>query len=141
MELVLARTTFTDKTTTGIIGINGIFECYALEDVCREPAPGLWIPSLKVPKQTAIPYGRFEIILNYSDRFKRVMPLLLKVPDFEGVRIHWGNDAEDTEGCPLVGKTRSLDFVGQSRPAFFALFDKLELASKTEKLFISVEKG
>ena len=58
------------------------------------------------------------------------MPLLLNVPNFEGVRIHSGNTNHDTEGCILVGQTRSKDFIGQSRKAFDKLFKKLETAKE-----------
>ena len=61
-----------------------------------------------------------------SNRFKKVMPLLLNVPEFEGIRIHSGNTNHDTEGCILVGKTRSTDFIGGSRTAFTSLMAKLQ---------------
>ena len=57
-----------------------------------------------------------------------MLPLLLNVPEFEGVRIHSGNSNHDTEGCILVGKTRSKDFIGQSRKAFDTLFEKMQKA-------------
>jgi hypothetical protein len=60
------------------------------------------------------------------------------VPDFEGVRIHPGNTAANTEGCILVGETKDENFVGHSRAAFNRLFEKLKVASRTEKIFIEV---
>lgn len=55
------------------------------------------------------------------------MPHVLNVPDFEGVLIHWGNFAHDTEACLLVGRQRGPmpDFIGESKMAFSELFAKL----------------
>jgi len=55
---------------------------------------------------------------------------LLNVPNFEGVRIHPGNSNHDTEGCILVGRTRSKDYIGQSRKAFDSLFLKMQKAKQ-----------
>ena len=129
MELSLKRTTASENSTIGELSINDTFECYTLEDVVRP---------VKMAGLTAIPSGSYEVVITYSARFKRPMPLLLKVPDFDGVRIHWGNTDEDTEGCILVGKTKSKDFIGSSRVAFAQLFPKLEAASKIEKIFIEI---
>lgn len=119
MELKLKRLHKTDKSTIGELSIDGVFECYTLEDVERD---------VKVYSKTAIPKGQYKVIINQSNRFKKLMPLLLNVPNFEGVRIHSGNKAEDTEGCILVGQTRSLDFIGNSKKAYDKLFKKMQLA-------------
>ena len=119
MELKLKRLHKTDKSTIGELSIDGVFECYTLEDVERD---------VKVYSKTAIPKGEYKVIINQSNRFKKLMPLLLNVPNFEGVRIHSGNKAEDTEGCILVGQTRSLDFIGNSKKAYDKLFKKMQLA-------------
>lgn len=131
MELVLRRETFTDQSTIGTLDLNGVFDCYTLEDRVRYGP--------KVPGKTAIPLGRYEVIISWSQRFQKPMPLLLNVPGFEGIRIHSGNTAADTEGCILVGKTEGVDVVGQSRVAFQALFAKLKAAAKKEKMFLSIE--
>jgi hypothetical protein len=65
-------------------------------------------------------------------------PLLLNVPNFDGIRIHPGNTDQDTEGCILVGQTKRKDFIGNSRAAFQALFTKLETAAAHEKIFVTI---
>src|SRR6478736_9414023 len=100
MKLTLRREPSTTKSTPGKLYVDSIFECYTLEDVVR-PA--------KIYGQTAIPAGTYKVIINMSNRFKRLLPLLLNVPDYEGVRIHPGNTDKDTDGCILPGVTRSVD--------------------------------
>ena len=129
MELQVKRTDLTDESTIGEFSVNGQFECYTLEDKVR---------LVKIAGKTAIPPGRYEVIVNFSQRFGRLLPLLLNVPRFEGVRIHPGNTDADTEGCILVGDTKKPNFVGDSRPAFERLFEKLKVASTTEKIFIEI---
>ena len=129
MELQVKRTDFTDNSTIGELSVNGQFECYTLEDKVRP---------VKIAGKTAIPAGRYEVIIDFSQRFGRLLPLLLNVPDFEGVRIHPGNAAADTEGCILVGEEKSQDFVGQSRAAFDRLFAKLSAAAEKEKIYLEI---
>jgi hypothetical protein len=74
--------------------------------------------------------------MTLSDRFKRVLPLLVDVKNYEGVRIHWGNTNHDTEGCILVGTTKGKDFVGNSRTAFNKLFKNIE---KLDNLTITIQ--
>lgn len=129
MELQVKRTDFTDSSTIGELSVNGQFECYTLEDKVRP---------VKIAGKTAIPAGRYEVIIDFSQRFGRLLPLLLNVPNFEGVRIHPGNAAADTEGCILVGEEKSQDFVGQSRAAFDRLFAKLSAAAEKEKNYLEI---
>jgi hypothetical protein len=119
MILTLKRLHKTDRSTIGELSIDGKFECYTLEDVERE---------VKIKSETAIPKGTYKVIINESVRMKKLLPLLLQVPNFEGVRIHSGNTNHDTDGCILVGTTRSKDFVGNSRLAFEKLFKKMQTA-------------
>lgn len=117
MKITVKRLHKTDTSTIGELLIDGIFECYTLEDVERP---------VKIKSETAIPKGTYKVIINQSNRFKRLLPLLLNVPNFEGVRIHSGNTNHDTEGCILVGRTRGDNYVGQSRKAFDKLFKKMQ---------------
>lgn len=97
MELFLARIHGTRDYTLGKLykdSPEGDFICYTLED---EERP------IKIPKVTAIPLGRYQIIFTASPKFKRMMPLLLGVPKFDAIRIHWGEKAEHSDGCILTG--------------------------------------
>ena len=83
------------RNTIGHLYIDGEFFCYTLEDEVR-------LRGHKVYGKTAIPTGTYKVIVDMSKRFRRYMPRILQVPDFTGVRLHGGNTAEDTHGCPLV---------------------------------------
>lgn len=143
MELSIIRKKFTRHSTIGDILINGIRYYYSLEDQDRQrQSDGSimpWTDALKVYGETAIPYGRYEVITNHSSRFKCVMPLLMNVPDFDGIRIHAGNTDQDTHGCPLIGFTKDNDFIGQSRQAFNDFMPRLVAALKRGKVFINVK--
>lgn len=119
MQLTLIRGPSTSHSTPGTLLVDGKFECYTLEDVVRDK---------KIPGETAISVGTYRVIIDMSNRFKRLLPLLIDVPGFAGIRIHPGNTDADTEGCILVGQSRSKDFVGSSRLAFDALFAKMRAA-------------
>ena len=116
MKLEIKREPSTNVCTIGTMTINGRFQCYTLEDVVRDQ---------KIPGETAIPSGVYKVIITYSNRFKRDLPLLVNVENFSGVRIHPGNTAADTEGCILVGQSRAASSVQMSRTAFDALYSKL----------------
>ena len=142
MELLLARKKFTSSSTIGELYVNGSFQCYTLEDYDRDKNRDGDLNDQgeqKVFGKTAIPRGRYQVVVSYSDRFKKYLPLLLNVPGFAGIRIHSGNTAADTEGCLLVGTTCQADFIGNSRVAFQALMPKIENAVKTEKVYITIK--
>ena len=119
MLITIKRLYKTDNSTIGELLIDGVFECFTLEDKERD---------VKIKGETAIPKGTYKVIINESNRFKRLLPLLIDVPNFEGVRIHSGNSNHDTEGCILVGQTRNKNYIGQSRKAFEKLFAKMQKA-------------
>jgi hypothetical protein len=100
-----------------------------LEDAVRD---------VKIKNVTAIPKGTYEVAITFSNRFKQLMPLLLNVPNYEGVRIHWGNYSKDTEGCLLVGSTKAVNMVGNSRAQYAKLLAILSKAIKTEKINIEI---
>lgn len=135
MELLLKRTDFSDECTISDLYVNNIWECFVLEDKTRDTG-------VKIPGETSIPYGRYEIIITYSNRFKKPLPLLLNVPMFEGIRIHSGNKAVDSSGCLLTGTKKTRNSVLNSKIAFKALFKKIQEAINAgEKVFIEIVKS
>lgn len=144
MELEVRRKKFTDKSTIGELWINGDLYCYTLEDVDRgliKTQPITEIAQKKLFGVTAIPLGKYDLAMTYSNRFKQYMPQVLNVPCFEGVRIHSGNTAEHTEGCLLVGKTKAENFIGNSKAAFGELMKILKAVEKKEKITITYTHG
>jgi len=119
MLITVRRLYKTETSTIGELLVDGAWECFTLEDTERK---------IKIKGETAIPKGTYRVIINQSNRFKRLLPLLIDVPNFEGVRIHSGNSNHDTEGCILVGQTRNKNYIGQSRKAFDKLFKKMQAA-------------
>jgi hypothetical protein len=141
MELKLNRKIFTDKSTIGEMFIDGNFFCYTLEDVVRDKNNDGDLDDTgekKVYGKTAIPKGKYEVIINYSERFKQQMPLLLNVKGFDGIRIHKGNTDADTHGCILLGKSKSKDFIGLSNLAYNEFMTTLRKVGKNEKIFITI---
>ncbi len=112
MELLVQRKYFKDKYTIGRFYADNMFLCATLEDPIRdlkdlnhdgdfdEAGEG------KIYGDTAIPCGKYKVILNHSPKLKRTLPLLLDVPGFEGIRIHGGATNRNTEGCILVGDNK-----------------------------------
>ena len=117
MEILIKREEFTKESTIGSMFIDGKFFCYTLEDYDRDLNKDGDLNDAgeaKVFGLTAIPKGKYKVIVDYSNRFKKTLPHILNVPGFEGVRIHNGNTAKDSEGCILIGSTKSKNFVGDS---------------------------
>lgn len=98
MKLLLPRTHYTNTETQGILLINNKFFGYTLEDPVRLTP--------KIKGNTAIPAGLYKVVVTYSPKFKRDMPLILNVPNFRGVRLHGGNTHKNTHGCPLLAKNK-----------------------------------
>ena len=99
MLMVIKRQIMADGFTLGTFSIDGARVGYTCEDQDRRLEEG----GAKVPGATAIPRGRYRVVLSMSQRFQALMPEVLGVPGFSGVQIHGGNSAADTEGCPLLG--------------------------------------
>jgi len=133
MELKIKRIFLGEDYTIGRFFINNEKICDTLEDKVRDLSK-----EEKVYGKTAIPAGRYQVIVDYSNRFKRTMPLLLNVPKFDGVRFHNGVTAEHTEGCPLVGENKVKGKLLNSRECFYKIFAILEQAVKTEKVWITI---
>lgn len=113
MELKLKRIAYRDKYTIGRLFIDGEYFCDTLEDIPRE---------VKIINETCVPKGVYKVIINLSNRFKRLMPLLLNVPGFDGIRIHNGVNQNNTSGCILVGKNTIIGQLTDSKNIFESLF-------------------
>lgn len=114
MKIKVVREFFSATETLGSMYIDDQFFCYTLEDYDRKLKQSddlAFIKSTKIATQTAMPSGDYRVILSISNRFKRLMPEVLNVKGFAGIRIHGGNTHENTEGCILVAKNRFVDKV------------------------------
>lgn len=110
MELKLHRKYIKKDYCIGNLYIDGQFFCNTLEDQNRDLNKNGKFDGLekKVAGETCIPFGRYEVVVSMSPKFKRELPLLLNVPEFEGIRIHRGNTIKDTAGCILVGENKEV---------------------------------
>lgn len=130
MLIEIIRTPVPGKPSMGVMLIDSKFFCYTLEDEdrgLRQDMPLSEIVEKKVYGETAIPVGKYKVRLTWSNKFKRVLPLVMNVPGYEGIRIHRGNWDKDTLGCPLVGFENGEFYVGDSKSAeveLVALFKK-----------------
>ena len=107
MEIQLKRIARKPTYTIGRLSINGHYICDTLEPTDRGLEQNMTldeIKSVKIKGKTAIPAGRYKVIMSYSPKFKKTLPLLLNVPAFSRILIHAGNTAKDTQGCILCGK-------------------------------------
>ena len=117
----------------------GLYFCDTLEPTWRDYANGAY----KVKGRSAIPEGRYAVVISWSPRFKQWLPILLGGPEFnrkwQGIRIHAGNTAEDTEGCILVGKNKLVGQVVDSRIWLHRLKQKIvEAKDKGEAVWLTV---
>lgn len=105
MKLLLTRVFFLPDRTIGRLFIDDVYFCDTLEDKNRDINHNGKFDNKesKVYGETCIPFGEYKIEITYSPKFKRELPILLDVPNFEGIRIHRGNYPKDTLGCILVG--------------------------------------
>lgn len=131
LELKVIRKVFSEHSTIGEFYIDDNFLGYSLEDVVRPDG-------VKIFGETAIPAGRYEVLVNLSARFKKEMPLLLNVSGFEGVRIHSGNTAQDTLGCILVGKAKGEDKIWDCKGAFDSIVGKIKSEMPNKKCYITI---
>ena len=133
MKLTVVRTQFGTDATNGLLFIDGIFECYTLEDQYQ---------AVKVMHETCIPEGTYDLKFRktggfhakYSERYKNShygMLHIQDVPNFTYILIHTGNTDEHTSGCLIVGETQqdleiSKDgFIGSSAVAYKKMYAKV----------------
>ena len=143
MNLTLNRIFRGPDYTIGKLYIDGHYFCDTLEDPvrtlpasCPNTSEGILCACPeKVYARTAIPAGTYKVTMQFSPRFKRVLPLMNDVPHFLGVLIHSGNDPGDTAGCILVGHNKVKGKVLESR----AVSDKLNaLLEKENEMTITI---
>jgi len=142
MELTLLRTQKTELSTISHLLLDDKHECFVIEDTDRGLNQDMTLDEIikrKIHGKTAIPEGRYQIKITFSNRFKKPLPEFLNVPGYEGIRIHVGNYPRDTEGCLLPGLTPSKDCVLNSKPAFDALFKKLSSVPKSQEIWITIK--
>lgn len=127
MILRLIREPSSAGCTIGSLYVDGVWQCWTLEDQIRE-VEGVPVETWKVKSQTAIPAGPYAVRVTQSVRFGRALPELVDVPGFTGIRIHPGNTDKDTEGCILCGAVRVAGALQQSALACDALQRKIVAA-------------
>ena len=120
MKIAVRRFLKGSKYTIGKMYLNGVYFCDTLED----PVCDLRSIKDKIKHNTAILAGVYPVVLTYSPKFGRILPLLLNVLYFVGIRIHRGNDENDTSGCILVGENK--------------VVGKVINSAKTEKKLIEI---
>ena len=148
MELILERIAKRKTYTIGrlyirrrvddeyLAGTADDYFCDTLEPTWRDYANGAY----KVKGRSAIPEGRYAVVISYSPRFKQWLPILLGVPKFEGIRIQAGNTAKDTEGCILVGQNREVGKVLDSRKWLYELKQRIvEAKDRDEAVWITIK--
>ena len=150
MELLLQRIARRDTYTIGRLYIDGQYFCDTCEDTDRGLRQDLPLSVNMAKKRrgvTAIPVGRYRVTLDvFSQRFSKkkqydftrgYLPRLVNVPAFEGILIHIGNTAADSEGCILVGRNTKVGMVLESTKTFKALYEVLRKAS--DPIYITVK--
>ena len=152
MELILKRIAKRKTYTIGRLyireqvmdeylpGYEDRYFCDTLEPTWRDYEHGAY----KVKGRSAIPEGRYAVVISWSPKFKQWLPILLGGPDFnrkwQGIRIHAGNTAKDTEGCILVGQNREVGKVLDSRKWLYELKQKIvEAKDRGESVWITVK--
>ena len=148
MELILKRIAKRKTYTIGrlsirqrvmdeyLFGTEDKYLCDTLEPTWRDYQNGAY----KMKGKSAIPEGRYAVVISYSPKFGAWLPILLGVPKFKGIRIHAGNTAKDTEGCILVGKNREVGKVLDSRKWLYELKRKIvEAKDRGEAVWLTVE--
>ena len=118
-------------------GLEGAsYFCDTLEPTWRDYAHGAY----KVKGHSAIPEGRYAVVISWSPKFEAWLPILLGVPNFSGIRIHAGNTAADTAGCILVGKNKIVGQVVDSRIWLHRLKQKIvEAKERGEPVWITIK--
>ena len=152
MELILERIAKRKTYTIGHLyirqqvmdeylpGTEDKYFCDTLEPTWRDYANGAY----KVKGRSAIPEGRYAVVISWSPKFKAWLPILLGGPEFnkkwQGIRIHAGNTAKDTQGCILVGRNQRVGEVLESRKWLYELKQKIvDAKARNEAVWITIK--
>lgn len=139
MELSVVRSVFNPTSTLGKMYIDGKFFAFTCEDTDRNLNGDC---KKKIKAETAIDTGKYEVILNFSNAFKKYLPLLLNVKCFEGIRIHGGNTAANSQGCILIGAEGDMKGrIWNCASKLASLMAQLKEVEKKSKIYITIEKG
>lgn len=142
MNLILEREIFSPVFTLGRLHAMGRELGFTCEDSVRGDGDPATVHEWKQDKITAIPYGRYEIKITFSNTFQKYLPLIMGVPGFTGIRFHGGNTAANSSGCVLLGLSRTRDGVKNCAPAVAELMRLLEeAADRREECYISVVRA
>jgi len=127
MKLTVKRVALKETYTIGKLYLDGVYCCDTLEDKVRDlnKSGDFDNGEVKVWGETAIPYGTYKVCMMMSPKFKKVLPRLMGVKDFEGILIHPGNIPEHTHGCILVGKNTIIGKLTESTVCFDELMKKI----------------
>ena len=147
MELVLTRIAKRKTYTIGrlaiveriddeyLAGEKEVYFCDTLEPTWRDYAHG----GRKIKGCSAIPEGRYAVVISFSPKMQKWLPILLGVPMFSGIRIHMGNTAKDTAGCILVGRNQMVGKVLESRKWLYELKQKIvEAKDRGEAVWLTI---
>jgi len=139
MEITLERKIHNIDSTEGNLYIDGKWFCNTIEDRVRAK-PGEWKKELKVYGKTAIPYGRYPVLVTWSNKFNRQLTGVFNVPDFEGIRIHNGTSELSSAGCIIVSyKDDDANHkLINDKAAMNDLCNMVEEAQKTGKVWLNI---
>jgi Family of unknown function (DUF5675) len=141
VKLTLTRTFLSDTSTQGELYIDGQAFCVTLELPVKDGLPG-----------SAIPEGTYPVVLAPSPKFMRsndpwvlkfaqLMPHIIHIPNRTLIMLHWGNTAEDTDGCVLIGSAMETNYIRNSRQAFEKLWLAIETPARSNDCTITVVNG
>lgn len=147
MELKVVREEFNLDQTVGKLYANGIFICYTIEDRDRgltNDMDASEIKRIKIAHKTAVNYGRYRVILSYSNKLKRYLPLMLDIRSWVGCRLHRGSTPNSSSGCICLGMERKIVKgvvkLDKIKEAEKKVIDMLEAINRTESSYIEITK-
>lgn len=145
MEIRIDRKWRKSNYTISRLYVNGqFFGCNTIEDTDRGLTQDMTETEIRKKKlygKTAIPSGRYNVVMSMSAKFGKMLPEIQNVKGFSGVRIHSGNSAEDSLGCILPGVNDKVGWVSNSRLWTNKLIDQIRAAlARGEKVTLTIDK-